>query len=253
MDPFDILGINPTRNIVHIKAAYKKMLIATHPDKMNGDAKYFMMVHQAYKGLSDLYGVKERNAPQQKPKYEQQICNEQKQRKMSNAKFNEFYSENKIEGINPFQKGYGKDMCERLNYQEDDKQLMKQKKPSRKNREVVIYKEPKSASNTTWVDSCEPLAKTTIKDFSTKNGCDYRRAYDEPEEMVDTVTRFKNVEELKNNRIKANFKQTREEKRYYAEQNECKQKMNLMHQQNRQKNRERIQEQYNILNNRLKY
>ena len=51
MDPHDILGIPNGCDWKVIRNAYKKMLVATHPDKMGGDAKYFMMVHEAYNQL----------------------------------------------------------------------------------------------------------------------------------------------------------------------------------------------------------
>ena len=87
LDPYDVLGISHNATWNDIKKAYKKMLINTHPDKMNGSAKYFMLVHEAFNDIQKQFKGKAKisNAPKEKQEYKQDqivlvdLLNHQKQ------------------------------------------------------------------------------------------------------------------------------------------------------------------------------
>jgi len=253
MDPFDVLGISPTKDINKIKQAYKSMLVATHPDKMNGDAKYFMLVHEAYKTLSTAYSVKERNAPTENMSYKEEAKKYQRSnsnsKKFTSEQFNSFFDNNKIESKNPFNKGYASKMSDRLNYQEDANQLSQSKVRIPK-RDVVIYKEPKPVSSG-WTDNCEPLGVHRISDFTSQRGSDYMRAYSHPEEQVDTARRYKNIEDLKHTRTNENFQLTQAEEAYYRQSKEDKAKLDLYRSRQYQQDSASINERYTSLHERL--
>lgn len=57
MNPYEILGVEPSATEVEIKKAYRKLCVKYHPDNNNGDSGMFDTVQKAYKMLTDKSGV----------------------------------------------------------------------------------------------------------------------------------------------------------------------------------------------------
>lgn len=53
LDPYDVLGIDESATAREVKAAYRKLSLATHPDKAGGDVEAFKEISHAYEILSD--------------------------------------------------------------------------------------------------------------------------------------------------------------------------------------------------------
>ena len=110
LNPYDVLGLPHNCTWSDVKKAYKTMLVKTHPDKM-GNAKYFMMVHEAYQELQIQFKgkAKEQNAPRQKQSYKpiEQDVQPVKMKNFTADKFNRYFDENRINQIDPYsQNGY---------------------------------------------------------------------------------------------------------------------------------------------------
>lgn len=52
-DPWDVLGVAKTATDDEIKRAFKRMAMATHPDKQGGDEAKFKEVNEAYSSIKD--------------------------------------------------------------------------------------------------------------------------------------------------------------------------------------------------------
>lgn len=257
MDPFDVLGIKPTHDFNVIRNAYKKMLIATHPDKMGGNAKYFMMVHEAYQYLENTnnHKKKERKAPDVKQNYSTNIPNVQKpvqvSKNMSSSQFNSFFNENKINDLNPFNQGYSSYMHASSKVRDDESDLHKHKVKNKK-QELILYKEPE-AMNSPWAENFVELGQTNINDFSCRQGTDYLKAHSEPQQVIDTVKRYKNIEHLQQERENANFKMTADELRYKKDKEKHSLQLEEYRRRMYQSSLQNIESNYNTLNNRLTF
>ena len=125
LNPYDVLGIPQGSSKDIVKRAYKFMLIKTHPDKMNGNAKYFMMVHDAYGAIMKSF-THENNfshAPKTKKVYEETNYKpsipDNLKGKFSESKFNKFFEKNRIDDLNAYSRGYQKYMSDSLQHQEE--------------------------------------------------------------------------------------------------------------------------------------
>ena len=255
MDPYDILGINPTRDWTAIRSAYKKMLNSTHPDKMGGSAKYFMMVHEAYRQLEQMnaHHKKERNAPKQKQKYTYDLPRENSGPSgppVSNEGFNAYYDKNAKIINNPYNRGYSSNMVARQNFQEDDKQLYGNKVDIPK-RQLVIYKEPVARRNK-FTENFFELGVEHIDDFSCSNATDYQRAHSNPEELVDTVQRYQSLDDMKHSRKNADYKLTQEEKRLAKERREDHDRLEAMRRSNLSRHDTAAADHYRQVHRRLR-
>ena len=47
--------------------------------------------------------------------------------------------------------------------------------------------------NSAWAENFVELGQTNINDFSCKQGTDYLKAHSEPQQVIDTVKRYKNI------------------------------------------------------------
>lgn len=258
MDPFDVLGLKPTNNWNKIRESYKKMLVATHPDKMGGDAKYFMMVHEAYNVLEKGHKAskKESHAPKEKPRYSTSRHDQSQQpievnKDMGSTQFNNFFETNRIDTGDPFRNGYGTHMSQRTNVREDDAALT-QNKVNIKKRDVVIYKEPEPMSHG-WTDSYSPLGVEHIDDFSTSHATDYMKAYSHPEQMVDTCKRYESRESLEKDRERADFRLTQEEKNYQKKKERDSIRLEEYRRMRYQEDLNNTTERFTQLNNRLSW
>ena len=255
LNPYDILGISQGSSKDIVKKAYKMMLIKTHPDKMNGNAKYFMMVHDAYGAIMKSF-AQENNfsyAPKNKKEYEQSSYKpnvpENLKGKFCESKFNSFFEENRIDDLNPYSRGYSKYMSESLQHQEEIDMLKKQNIKTKK-RQVVLYKEPEP-SNELYTGSYSLLGQSKVGDYSCNTGTDYMKAYMEPEQHIDTCKKYKNLNDITSQRSNQNFELSNEEKMFMMEKQK---KMNALEQyriQNMERSNKNINARYTTLNNLL--
>ena len=256
MDPYAILGIAPGSNLNTVKNAYKKLVIQTHPDK-GGNVTLYKLVSKAYKEIerSHKHSKQWGDAPKQKMSYSGNVELEPKRpikgKKFNTDQFNTFFSENRIDESDPYsQKGYKDFMCGSLKIAEDV-DVMKKQQIKAKQRQVVLYKEPQPI-NELYTDSYSLLGVTNVNDFSCSNGTDYMKAYTSPEEQIDTVRRYKNVDALLNDRSSQSFTKTAEEVEYFNQLERQRRRLEQARVSNMTNNERNVEERYTQLNRRLK-
>ena len=256
MDPYSILGVEEGSSFSIVKKAYKEMLLKTHPDKM-GNSTLFKLVHKAYKEIENSYKTSKQfnNAPKKKVVYQNDLNLEPKRpvtgKKFSNDKFNTFFEKNKIYGEDPFKTdGYSNMMCDSLRYAEDIDVIKKRQIKSKK-RQMVLYKEPQPI-NELYTGSYSLLGINKMSDFSCSNGTDYIKAYTDPEEQIDTVRRYKNVDHLLNDRSSQTFHKTDEEIEYSKQLERQRRRLEQQRISNMTRNERFVSEKYVNLNRRLK-
>ena len=255
LDPYDVLGIPKGSNRDLVKKAYRKMIQRTHPDKM-GNAKYFMMVHEAYQAIEAMYKTSQVKADAPKHKMAYTASNDTETptkpfETFSNDKFNKFFEKNKINGHDPYTThGYGNMMCERLKYQEDIAD-MKNKRIKSAKRSLVVYKEPE-AINQQFSENYAQLGVSKVQDFSCNSGTDYLKAYMGPDQYIDTVKRYDSVEHMKSERANTDFRMTQDEIKQSNENEKNLRYLEQIRLQHMRHNDSRVHSQYTALNNRLR-
>ena len=255
MNPFDILGITHNSSWTQVREAYKKMCVATHPDRHGGNAKFFMMVHEAYQDLEKQYDQRktERKAPTTKQHYNPKDESVPDPKRVPENKFNEHFDRNAIFENNPYRSnGYGKQMSQSLQHQEDHSELMRQQVHVPRKREVIIYKEPEAIhSNIGWMQNYAEFGVENVKDFSCSSGTDYQRAYSTPEECVDTRQKYHKLEALQHERENTNMRMTREEQEYQQKREENNARMEQYRRQAFKSHNRDVVDRYVQLNRRL--
>ena len=254
MDPYDVLGINYNSNWKQIRKAYKNMLVQTHPDKM-GNAKYFMMVHEAFASIKKQHEAEQnqRSYPTEHRKYSTEKNNVQKPQEQFNINsFNKMFNEysklyNKSD---PFLNG-GYKTGDRLNHQEDMSTL-KNAKVHIPKRELILYKEPEALASSSLMENVCHLGVNKIDDYTCSHGADYMRAYSEEAELIDNRKDYKNIDEIKQARANQSFKLSEEDKRKQAKLERKKQKLEQMRRQQMQKNDTDYERIHSYIQNRLK-
>jgi len=256
MDPYAVLGVAPGSSLNTVKNAYKKLVIQTHPDK-GGNITLYKLVSKAYKEIerSHKHSKQWNDAPKQKMTYSGDVEIQPKRpvsgKKFNQTQFNTFFTKNRIDDHNPYsQSGYKNFMCNSLQVAEDIDVMKKQKIRGRE-RQVVLYKEPQPI-NELYTDSYSLLGVKNVSDFSCSNGTDYLKAYTDPEEQIDTVRRYKNVDALLNDRSSQNFTKSREEEEYFNQLEKQRRKMEQVRISNMMNTERDISEKYTHLNRRLK-
>tara|TARA_B100001094_G_scaffold263748_1_gene265467 strand:+ start:2895 stop:3668 length:774 start_codon:yes stop_codon:yes gene_type:complete len=254
LDPYDVLGIPSNSDWKTIKKAYKHMLNQTHPDKM-GNAKYFMLVHEAFNHLQETrnHEKKYKNLPTEEVKYRndmEDIPEPHKIKNFTNEKFNKYFEKNKIQEENYMNSGYGSKMTQSLNYQEDISELLKNKLKIPK-QELVMYKEPEALNSSNIFDSCYELGKGKETDFSCRNGTDIMEAYCERPQLADTSHRYRDVNDIRNQRSSQNLIFNEEEKEYYRKKAEEKERLEQYRLQRQTQNDMNLHERYVELYRRL--
>jgi len=249
------LGINHNATWSQVKDAHKKMCIATHPDKHGGNAKFFMMVHEAFQDLEQQYSQRkiEREAPKTKQHYDPRDQNIPDPKRIPENRFNEYFDTNAIYENDPYRSGgYGHRMSNSVNYQEDHSELMNKKLKLPKNRKVVIYKEPEAIhTNSKWMSNYAELGIEKVDDYSCNLGTDYERAYTNPEECVDTRPKYGNLESLQYERENTNMKMSKEDKEYQRKKEEDRVRMEQYRRQAFNSHNRDVTDRYIQLNNRL--
>ena len=256
LDPFDILGISPNSDWKTVKKAYKIMLNNTHPDKMGGNAKYFMMVHEAFSQLEKVYNEKRRfkDAPTEKhsynstPEYVQQSPVPE-MKNFSNSKFNSYFETNRIGHSDYMNNGYGNNMCESLNYQEDMSDIMRKKVDIPK-QQLVVYKEPESLTSS-HLDQYYQLGVEKIDNFTCRQGTDVQQAFTERAELIDTVTRYRNLDDITASRGSQNFQLSESEKRRIQKEESNKARLEQYRMQRMRQHDQSLNDRYTELHRRL--
>jgi curved DNA-binding protein CbpA len=258
LDPFDVLGISHNSSWDDIKKAYKQMLIKTHPDKMNGSAKYFMLVHEAFNDIQKQFKGKSKmsNAPKEKMEYKNYVKGDvqppKKMKNMSKEKFNHYFDSNRINEHNPFStSGYRSHMADRLNYQED-LSLAKSNKVFIPTNQITKYQEPESLLSSKILESVYHLGVESVDDFSGGGGTDIMKAYCHNNgEIIDTVKRYKNIDEIQNDRSNQNMTLTKEELLKQKQLEKHKLKLEQYRLRNIRNNDANISNKYTQLHQRL--
>ena len=258
LDPFDVLGISHGCTWGEVKLAYKRMCIKTHPDKMNGDARYFMMVHDAFDKLQQRHNdaKKFKNAPSQKVFYTQLHTDAdniapEKMENFTPGKFNAHFEKHKITDNNPYyQHGYGHMMAKSSKNREDI-DVAKNQKINIPTQKLVIYKEPESLQSSKEFSNCYNLGEHQVDDFSGGGGTDILQAYSNRAELVDTQRRYKNMDDIMSSRSGENLSMTHEEQIYYQQRAKDAERLERYRLNSVDNERNRIAEQYVQLHRRL--
>jgi len=256
LDPYDVLGISHNSCWNDVKKAYKNMLIKTHPDKM-GSAKFFMLVHEAYSQLQKQYKgkAKETNMPKEKQKYSDStndVVQPKKMKNFTNNKFNQYFDQNRIHEQNPYEQGgYRQHMVDRLNYQEDISQV-KTSSIHIPTQKIVQYKEPESLYSSKVLENVYHLGQDAIDDYSGGGGTDLMKAYCHIQgEPIDTVKRYKNIDDIQNHRSSENLEMTKEEKKIQRQLEHQRQKLEQLRLNNVSTGSHSINQKYTQLHRRL--
>lgn len=255
LDPYDVLGISHNASWSEVKSAYKKMLIKTHPDKM-GSAKYFMFVHEAYNELQKQYKgkAKETNMPREKQKYSanNDVVKPKKMKNFTNDKFNQYFDKNRINETDPYQQGGYRDyMVDRLNYQEDIS-VAKSSSVHIPTQQIVKYEEPESLYSSKVLENVYHLGVETVSDFSGGGGTDIMKAYCHVKgDHIDTVKRYRNLDDIQNQRSSENLQMTREEKIRQQQLEEQRQRLEQFRLNNVRSQSSSVNERYTQLHRRL--
>jgi len=233
LDPYDVLGIQHGCTWGEVKVAYKKMCIQTHPDKMNGDAKYFMMVHEAFNKLQERHNQskKFRNLPTTKETYDPKILSEadnvtpQKMKNFTPDKFNAHFNKHKIIEHNPFaNQGYGNMMAQSSKNREDI-EVAKAQRVHIPKQQLVRYKEPECLPSSSVFADCYQFGQTNIEDYSGGGGTDIMQAYCDRAELIDTQIRYDSIDDIQNRRSSESLAMTEEEKTYYKSQQQHRERL----------------------------
>ena len=249
MDPYEVLGIASDSDMKTIKRACKKMLLKTHPDKM-GHSQFFNIVHEAYRTIKKEHSSV--NYPTEKRDYEIYESNtiQRPKEQFDINNFNKMFEQyaNMYNDIDPFING-GYKTCNKLNYQEEIKELQKNKIRIPK-QELVIFKEPEALASQN-LESLSHLGVNKITDYTCSSGVDYMRAYSEDAELIDNRQEYKNLEHIKDVRSQQSFQLTDEDRRKQRKNEKKQHKLEQMRQNQMNKNDESYSKIHSYIQNRL--
>lgn len=222
LDPYDVLGVPHNAPTEDIKKAYKGMLMKTHPDKL-GDARYFMLVHEAFasiqrhrKDLSRCSNMPQ--APQSYAAASQQasIPEPTKMKNFTRERFNRYFDENRIDALDPYSSGYSQYMVSSKKNREDIEEA-RTNSVYIPTRDVVVYKEPEFLASSSTVHNCYELGKQSIDDFTGGGGTDIMKAFVHSNgDHVDTVKRYSSVDHILSDRATESLAMTDKERRAAA-------------------------------------
>lgn len=260
LDPYDVLGLAHGCTWGEVKDAYKKMCIRTHPDRFNGDAKYFMMVHEAFNKLQSRHeeSKKFRNLPKQKQTYDANILLQsdgvtpKKMKNFTPNKFNAHFDKYKIVDNNPYaQKGYGHMMASSSKNREDI-EVAKQTKVHIPKQSLVVYKEPESLLSSSTFADCYQLGQHEVSDYSGGGGTDIIQAYCDRAELLDTQVRYSSIDDIQARRSGESLAMTHEEQMYYAKREKDQARLEQYRLNNVDNELKSVAQQYVQLHRRLR-
>jgi hypothetical protein len=227
---------------------------------MNGDARYFMMVHDAFNKLQDRHNEakKYRNVPTEKSTYDPDILlkadniTPQKMKKFTTSKFNSHFNKNKITDSNPYiQGGYANFMVS-SNKNREDIDIAKSQNVQIPTHKLVVYKEPECLPSSSKIfGDCYEFGNTNVNDYSGGGGTDIMQAYAHKPELLDTQTRYKSIDEISSRRAGESLTMNKEEKMYHDQQQKNKERLEQYRLNNMNNDSQRIANQYVQLHRRL--
>ena len=254
MNPFEVLGLSYDASWSDIKRAYKSLCKHTHPDKRNGDSKYFILVHDAYSILKKQHkDAKYQKAPSTKQKYTNLEIEPQKMQDFTTSKFNAFFDSNKITQHDDVYQtcGYDNVMAKRVNYQEG-LDIIKSSHVHIPTQQVVLYKEPESLPVSSTLDTCYHFGQTDVSDFTGGGGTDIMKAYCHVDgKPIDTTKRYKSIDELQSIRSSQSFEVSKEDRKQQKKMAKLQAKLEQIRLQNLHDSDEQVTRNYIKLNNRI--
>lgn len=188
INPFELFGLSVDSEVSELKKAYYSLALLCHPDK-GGNKESMIQLINAYNYVKINLEHKSNKTYEEAEKEFELFVKEQKEQqypsidKITNELFNRTLdidkdSEYNCIALNIFREsGYSNIMESSINTREDNPS-----EPQNKfKRDIIIYEEPKNAPY--YLDNKLDLTITEVKDFSTKNMCDYYQAFCEPEKI----------------------------------------------------------------------
>jgi len=253
MDPFQILDIPYDSSWSTIKKAYKRIIVQVHPDKLNGDDSLCIAVNNAFRTLKSRFAItkQSKDMPKRKQKYEklQGLIAPRKMTNFTNQKFNEFFEKNKILN-DEFDKGYSCVMTGSTSNREDIEEV-KKANINKSKQELVIFREPIGLQSK-GLDNYHFMGKE-ISDFSCASGTDYLQAHSEKAKLIDTATKYENIDDILNSRSKVNSVMTAEEECYKRDHNNMQLKLEQLRLDRVQKKDDNVDSEYMKLNRRIAF
>lgn len=239
-NPYKILCLSETPSVDEIKQKYRILSKKYHPDKNGGDERKFKMITKAYSYLMNLHNdfstYREQSYNEKRENHEK-FTEKQKtyqgkyidKDSFTLDKFNNVFDEHKMKENDD--DGYGDMMSfdNRMSEPEvipiaQNTKLSNSKSFNNefnksKNRELSIYREPQSMlSNTS--SGLSSWDKSKVDDYTNSgNYTDYKKAHGEDSHLINIddveYKKYKNVDELQNERTNMRMKMTPEEEETY--------------------------------------
>lgn len=254
MDPFKILKVSKSDSLEHIRNTFKKVAKNVHPDK-GGSEDMFNIVVEAYREIFKLKKMEEEKSFEQMKNDSRRYSSEQKATRSVHfaedkykseeefqTKFNRIFEDNRLGDAND--DGYGRMMAASNPLREDiniERNVRSEKELNTSfddqkalNTDIVKYKEPEALCVQSKRLQYDELGVENVDDFSSDTigkkllYSDYMKAHT-TNKLVDKSQikqhkRFKNLEDIKKQRLKQSFELTDDDRRVIEEQ-EKKSKM----------------------------
>jgi len=192
INPFDLFGLTIESELSELKKAYYSLALLCHPDK-GGDADSMVQLINAYKYVKKNLEHKSNKTYEEAEKEFDLFVQEQNEQEcpsideITNELFNRTLeidkeSEYNCVGLNIFREsGYSHLMESSESTRED----IPSEPQNKFTKEIIVYEEPKMAPY--YLDNKLDLTLTEVKDFSTKNMCDYYQAFCEPDKIEERI------------------------------------------------------------------
>ena len=227
-DPYKILQVNYTDDLITIRNSFKRLALIHHPDR-GGNQNIFDLCTRSYR---DIYTFKQQQQKQlqrenrtisqvkkERPPSYAEVKLDQSQQKDLEKNFNRIFDNVRIE--KPTDIGYGDVMAKSTKSRDDNPELSTKDRFSK--RQLVVYEEPQPMS--TLKDNYEELGESKIKDFSKRHSgsssqyTDYLVAHSE-KDSIDSMknvrnTNFKSVDDLLQSRKKISYEMTTQDQQKY--------------------------------------
>ena len=254
MDPFKILKVSRSDSLEHIRNTFKKVARNVHPDK-GGTDEMFNIVVEAYREIFKLKKMQEEKSFEQMKNDSRRYSDEQKATRSVHfaedkykseeefqTKFNRIFEDNRLGDAND--DGYGRMMAASNPLREDiniERNVKSEKELNTSfddqkalNTDIVKYKEPEALCVQSKRLQYDELGVENVDDFSSDTigkqllYSDYMKAHT-TNKLVDKSQikqhkKFKNLEDIKKQRLKQSFELTDDDRRVIEEQ-EKKSKM----------------------------
>lgn len=271
-----LFGLNKNYTLEELKNSYKKLVIATHPDRPKGSEKKFKIVAEGYKKLLENY--KKRQIDKQFMELRDQSKEYIEKQKgeinidMTNKDdfdiniFNKVFKNNRLDDIND--SGY-EDWIKSNSYSTEEitktikgdfniNNFNSSFKTSKKSNEIIKYEEPQALDLSTSKLSCSILGEDNINSFSKQemknkdlNYSDYREAYT----VLNTINpgevkykEYKNIDHLKNDRKNVSFDLSEQERQNLYIKKKKQELNDNMRQERLRNNDQKIFDNYNKIN-----